>query len=115
MDDKADIWRMKGVEAMTTKYSCETCTNKEKVHDGKGPCWIRCVPGRCELTHERTSLIKRVGCNSHSDIKPNAIKALEILEEFTWLRYKECRIAKTGMEEHCDIRGEIIRLQQELK
>ena len=71
---------------------------------------------RFEANQERTiKLLEGIGAELVLQRKPPTEKRLERaikhLEEFTWLRYSENRICEKGMDEHCEIRSEIKRME----
>ena len=45
------------------------------------------------------------------ELKKERDRVIKHLEEFTWLRYSENRICEKGMDEHCEIRSEIKRME----
>ena len=45
------------------------------------------------------------------ELKKERARVIKHLEEFTWLRYSENRICEKGMDEHCEIRSEIKRME----
>ena len=45
------------------------------------------------------------------ELKKERERVIKHLEEFTWLRYSENRICEKGMDEHCEIRSEIKRME----
>ena len=58
------------------------------------------------------SLAAKIRSRPLSDeLKKERERLYKLLEEFTWLRYSENRICEKGMDEHCEIRSEIKRLE----